>query len=75
VCPLLTEKCKYSAEKKLTKKGTREKAASNKQQAAGRQAKKKAASNRQQATGRYAKKGTRENTEGIRKSPAREVCA
>jgi hypothetical protein len=54
---LFTEKCKYSAEKKLTKK-----AASNTPQATGRHAMKKAASNMQQAAGRQAKKGTRKNT-------------
>jgi hypothetical protein len=72
---LFTEKYKYSAEKQLTKKGTREKAASNMQQATGRQATKKAASNRKLATGRHANKGTMKNTEGTRKTSAREVCA
>ncbi|MDR1181012.1 MAG: hypothetical protein LBL13_03410, partial [Bacteroidales bacterium] len=70
---LFTEKCKYSAEKKRTKK-----AASNTQQATGRHAKKsegtkermgerkRAASNRQQATSRHATK---------KKALTREVCA
>jgi hypothetical protein len=61
--PLFTEKCKYSAEKKLIKK-----AASNTPQATGRHAKKKAASNMQQAAGRQAKKGTRDMEQGTRKN-------
>jgi hypothetical protein len=65
---LFTEKCKYSAEKKLTKRdegtkgrrGERKKATSNTQQAIGRHAKKgekkRAASNTQQATSRHVMK-------------------
>jgi hypothetical protein len=58
---IFTEKCKYSAEKKLTKRDERKKAASNTPQATGRHAKKKAASNTPQATGRHAKKKAASN--------------